>query len=518
MVNKWILPRHPEASFGDQLRLCRPQISLDEDFGLDALPPEELFANIDVVSGRIRKALFNNEPLVIFGHDDPDGITSTLILYQFFNSCGYQKHHYYIPNRLTESHGIQDSFVDYVAKNRLSLAITVDNGIASFDGVERLKTLGCETLIIDHHLIQPDQLPNACSILNPQLANCGYPFKSLAGVGVVLMLIRYLARMLEHDFPDSFYFWTAVGSIADKVPMIGLNRIIVRHVMQHWSRISDPSIEFLMRNFSRIGTDMELYNFLVYTARLIANGREDGGQHKAMRFLLQMGDEKAVLFQELETLKKNWEGELNRVFGFVDTISSGFEGNSFIYFDDEDMIPYHLLGTAASYVVSSFGVPTIMLKHHNGNLVCEGRCADGFNMVDAFDHCKALLMQFGGHPRAAGFTMDAASYDAFLECYNEFLDSNLFHHKPQALQEIDIAVKLEELNKENWELMERLLPYGIGNREPLLLLRKKNPGSLSPQFQLEYNSVNLPSGDELDLVFRWKSPGSIRVMGNLPQT
>ena len=207
--------------------------------GIESLPDEALFANIDEVAERIRTAMFRNEPMIIFGHDDPDGITSTYILYKFLESCGYQRHDYYIPNRNLEPHGIQNGFVEYVKQGGYKLVITVDNGISAKVGVEQLNALGCEVIITDHHLVQQDAISDAYTIMNPQLSYCQYPFKQLAGVGVVLMLIRYLSKIWEHPIDPASYFWTAVGSLADKVPMIGLNRIIVRHVLDHFSEVQD---------------------------------------------------------------------------------------------------------------------------------------------------------------------------------------------------------------------------------------------------------------------------------------
>lgn len=402
---------------------------LEADIG--SLPDEALLANIAEVAERISRAMFANEPTVIFGHDDPDGITSTYILYQFFNACGYQKHNYFIPNRNLQAHGIQTDFVEFVREGGYKLVITVDNGISSFQGVERLNQLGCDVVITDHHLIQPETLPQAFAILNPQLPDCKYPFKALAGVGVALMLIRYLGRILEHPVPLSSYFWTAVGSIADKVPMTGLNRIIVRHVIKHWDEMNDPSVDFLLRNHKRIENETNIFTFMQYTARLIANGREENGQHTAMRFLIQMGDAKAALFQSMEAQQKKWEGELNHVFTFLDSITAGFASNAFIFFDDEGVIPYHLMGTGATYVLGKLGVPAILLKQHNGAIVCEGRCSEGFDMVAAFTACKQHLKQYGGHVKAAGFTMEPEQYDAFLECYNNYLTENLSHRNPQ---------------------------------------------------------------------------------------
>jgi single-stranded-DNA-specific exonuclease len=484
----------------------------DLTLGMGSLPDEALLANIGLVAERIEKAMYDNEPTVIFGHDDPDGVTSAYILYHFFNSCGYQKHNYYIPNRNVEPHGIQQGFVDFVRDGGYKLVVTVDNGISSYEGVEKLNRLGCETIITDHHLIQPEHLPRAYAHLNPQLPDCKYPYKSLAGVGVALMLIRYLGHALEHPVSLSSYFWTAVGSIADKVPMTGVNRMIVRHVIENWHSIEDPSVEFLLRNYNRIETDMDVFNFILYTSRLIANGREPDGQHTAMRFLLQVGDAKAELFQSMEAQKKKWEGELNHIFGFLDTVSAGFNGKGFIYFDDDDVIPYPLLGTAATYILGRLGIPTIMLKQHNEDIVCEGRCGEGFNMVEAFSFCKENLKQFGGHVKAAGFTLEPSRYDNFLECYNGYLNENLPETVPSINEEPDAILGMDDFTGPNWRGMELLLPFGQQNQEPRILVPDTSLERLQQRFQFEHGSLAVPVGKTGDVLLLWRAPRTVKIL------
>lgn len=480
--------------------------------GIEDLPDESLFANIERVAERILDAMFNNEPLVIFGHDDPDGITSTYILYHFLNSCGYQKHNYFIPNRNIEPHGIQSGFIDFVEKGGYKLVITVDNGISSYEGVERLNELGCDTIITDHHLIQPERLPRAYALLNPRLPECKYPYKTLAGVGVALMLIRYLAKKLGHEVPLAYYFWTAVGSIADKVPMTGVNRILVRHVLHNWEENQDPSVEFLQRNYNRIGNDTDRFNFIHNTSRLIANGREENGQHTAMRFLLQMGDAKAALFESMEAQKKEWESELHRVFSFLDVITARFEGRSFIYYDDQDIIPYTLLGTSASYILNRLHIPVIMLKTHNDRIVCEGRCEDGFNMVDAFSACKEYLEQFGGHPKAAGFSLEQNNYEGFLECYNRHLNETLSGKDPQLEAEPEASLSISGFSRDEWEELELLLPFGQQNPEPLILFRNATLQDLQDLFQIEHSSHSIPRGKRGRALVHWKAPDSVRIV------
>lgn len=509
MVEPGIEPRSNDIL--NQILTNRGILWQDLSTNVNDLPDEALLPNIEAVADRISRAMFRNEPLVIFGHDDPDGITSTYILYQFFNTCGYQKHNYFIPNRNIEPHGIQQGFVDFVQERGFSLAITVDNGIASYDGVEKLKQLGCDTIIVDHHLIQPEQLPQAYAILNPQLPESQYPYKMLAGVGVVLMLIRYLATRLDHAVPPSAYFWASVGSIADKVPMNGLNRIVVRHAIENWEAMNDPSLEFLLRNNNRIDSPTDVFNFMQTTARLIANGREERGQHTAMRFLLEQGDAKAQLFQQMEGQRRKWESELNRVFSFLDTITAGFEGNAFIYFDDEDVIPYSLLGTAATYVLGKLDIPTIMLKVHNDDIVCEGRCGEGFNMVEAFRHCKDFLKQYGGHVRAAGFTLETANYDGFLECYNRYLNEN-----PSAISTgaavADAEAYLDELDPATWESLEILLPFGQQNPEPQIRVRNTNLDALQQHFNIEHGSAAQNQRGNMDAILSWRGIRSVRVL------
>ncbi|MDD3235735.1 MAG: DHH family phosphoesterase, partial [Candidatus Cloacimonetes bacterium] len=353
--------------------------------------------------------------------------------------------------------------------------------------------------------------PPAYAIMNPQLKECEYPFKALAGVGVALMLIRYLGRVWEHPIDPASYFWAAVGSIADKVPMTGLNRIIVRHVMQNFDAVQDETIEFLLRNYKRINTITDVFNFIQYTARVTANGREANGQHTALRFILQISDAKATLFEDLEKQKKTWEGELNRVFSFLDTLGTDFIGNYFVYYDDEDAIPYPLLGTAATYIVNKLGIPTIMLKHHNGNTVCEGRCGEGFNIVNAFSSCKAHLKQFGGHPKAAGFTMNPGYYDAFIECFNDYLVQNWIAPN---LNECnwEVEADLEDLSAENWNKLELLLPWGQMNSEPVIKISNVNRNKLAESLSIDHAGVDIPSTGNGDAVVLWKNSGMIKVL------
>ncbi len=483
---------------------------------LDDLPDEALLANIESVAERIRTALYDNEPMVIFGHDDPDGITSAYVLYRYLESCGYQKHHYFIPNRNLEHHGIQKSFIDFVKKEHYPLVITVDNGISAYEGVEILNQLGCDVLITDHHLVQPEQIPNAYAILNPQLPECEYPYKMLAGVGVVLMLVRYLSKLLEHPVEPALYFWTAIGSIADKVPMKNINRIIVRYVIDNFDSVKDNTIEFLLRNHNRISSVSDKACFLQYCCRLIANGREKDGQHIALRFMLQRSDEKVRLFQLLEEEKANWESSLNNVFKLVDTLLEDFDSEAFIYFDDEDLIPYPLLGTVATYVVNNMNIPAIFLKKRHDVMVCEGRCSTGFNMVEAFTYCKESLIQYGGHAKAAGFTMNPEKYNTFIELFHEYMKPQLEALKQMHNLHIDGVIDYHQLSNKLWQELDILIPYGQENPEPVLVINNCTIELLSDKFNVDNCGINLPNEGLWNIALQLKSANLLKILDYQP--
>jgi single-stranded-DNA-specific exonuclease len=512
MKRHWSITTDAKLSVTEQI--CQKR-NIDPAFlhlTLADLPSEKLLANIEAVADRIRTALYRNEPLVIFGHDDPDGITSAYILYRFLETCGYQKHHYYIPNRNLEPHGIQASFLQAVKEGKYPLIITVDNGISALEGVQALNQMGCEVIITDHHLVQPDQIPQAVAILNPQLPESRYPYKMLAGVGVVLMLIRYLSEMLEHKIEPALYFWTAIGSIADKVPMTGVNWILVRHVIEHWDELNDSTIQFLQRNYTRISTKADKMGFMQYCSRLIANGREVGGQHIAMRFMLQLSDEKARLFQLLEEEKNEWESALNGVFKLVDTLLTDYEGDAFIYYDDEDLIPYSLLGTAATYVVNNLDIPVIMLKNRHNMIVCEGRCNSSFNIVEAFTYCKSALIQFGGHAKAAGFTMQHDKYNDFIDLFHEYILAPSSISKQPRYLEIDAVVNWSEVGNGIWSELDKFTPYGQENLEPVIVLQGCTLAQINEKFLIDNNSSHLPTDQLLNVAVQFKNHSTLRIL------
>ncbi|MCK7532229.1 MAG: hypothetical protein MZV63_14975 [Marinilabiliales bacterium] len=201
------------------------------------------------------------------------------------------------------------------------------------------------------------------------------------------------------------------------------------------------------------------------------------------------------LFQLLEEEKNGWEGALNNVFKLVDTLLDEFSGDAFIYFDDEDLIPYTLLGTAATYVVNNLGIPTLFIKKRNEVMVCEGRCTNSFNMVEAFVNSKDCLIQSAAMPKPPALpcnlkTIMLSSSNSMPSCAATRIispeETNLV---------IDAVIKADALSNRMWNEAEILIPYGQENPEPVVLVKGCTLGQLEERFSIDNRSLSVPTGE-----------------------
>lgn len=467
--HRWIYiePQDPDPI--EQIRRNRNYSSDFFEADLEHLPPETLLKDVDKATERIIDAVQKKEKILIFGDDDPDGITSTYLLFSFLELIGSQNHFYYIPNRSTDAFGIQPHIVSLVREQGFTLLITVDGGSSSVEGVESLKPLGCDVIITDHHIVPPER-PDAYAMINPKQIDCAYPYKMVAGVGVVLLLIRYASRLLETRIPLSWYFWTMVGTIADKVPLNGVNRIICREVLNNWSRIEDPTVRFLMNYQPCDGMPQSVLNLVNYAYKILSSGRQPGGENRAMDFLLASSHDKSQIIQYLLEKRNDYESHVSNVIDYARNLSVNPEDLYLLLEDIEDRIPLQVLGMTASYLSSQHRIPVLILKPKGEHLVCEARSTAGFNLVKAFENCQEHLIQYGGHAQAAGFSIEPNLLSSFKECFDRYI----LRRKEDILDyrtiEIDAVITPQELDFSLHQRLEHFLPFGQGNPEPVFLM------------------------------------------------
>jgi single-stranded-DNA-specific exonuclease len=460
--------------------------------------------DIDLASDRIVKAVKNNEKIMIFGHDDLDGITSTYILFDFLSKIGSQNHYFYIPNRNTDNHGMQDGFIRLISEEKIDLLITVDGGISDFHAVERINETGCNVIITDHHQVQ-SELPDALAIMNPRQQDCNYPYDMLAGVGVVYMLILNLGRKLNFDIDKNYLFWVSVGSIADKVPMTGVNRILVKKVLDEWSSFNDSTLRMILNNDQYPVNHTARMGIIRYIIKLLSNGRKPRGENLIMDLLLRPIGEKEKILQKLLSDFEIFESRISKLRFHLNTLTGTINEDYYIYFDDSGLIPDDLLGFSAAFLASSLKIPVIMLSQKGDIVSCEARCTDGFNLIDAFKFCSESLIQYGGHIKAAGFTIEPEKVPLFKKKFIEYVEGQSTTINENKKITVDAVFKNNDLDSFKDFLQTDfhfLQPYGENNPSPYYLLR-----NFSKQFHWQNlkidNSSQLSSEGMFHLILKF---------------
>ncbi len=286
MKFRWSYKHSDKDTIFDQIKENR---RINDSFihsSINDLPDHSLLKDIDIAADRIIRAVQQKEKIIIYGHDDVDGITSTYILYHFLEKLGSQNHFYYIPNRLIDNHGIQQNFINKVKEGKFNLVITVDGCVSCKDALAEIMSFDCDVIVTDHHIVQEDLLPSALAIVNPKQKDCKFPFEMIAGVGVTYFLIKQIAEKTNIPENRNYLFWVAVGSISDKVPLLGATRIMVKEVLDTWSTFDDKTLYKLSPYLEPGINYFQRMNNIHYIIKLLSNGRDKNGEHKSMKLLI----------------------------------------------------------------------------------------------------------------------------------------------------------------------------------------------------------------------------------------
>ena len=505
---------------------------------LDDLPSETLLKDLPKAVKRIFQAIKRNEKIIVYGHDDLDGITSCYLIFDFLSCAGSVNHYYYLPNRLVDRHGICQNALDFAVAYQAKLIISVDNGISSVQEVKDLNEIGIDTIILDHH-IPGDELPSAYAIINPKQEDCQYPEKMLAGVGVCFMIVRELCRQAEIEFKDVWYFWTAVGTIADKVPLQGINRKIVKFVMHNFELfLKDYLLMYLYNQQKKFVFNPSKMGFINFVIRTLYNGRELNGKNKSFQLIMSNQFEKELLYNDLQqireqndtlikqnlkwleenilyTLKKNeFKFSQNGLYEFNEGVYAYTKNNKLmllLVLDKKHNLAYSLLGIHANFLYHELKVPVIMLKHkHESNFVAEARGPKWFDLVNSFNYCQEFFIQYGGHVKAAGFLIEEKRILPLLSKLNEFILTNEFS-MPEINNSIKIDAEFSHFNKETIDYFyEMLEPFGQSFSEPLILIKNYNYSE-----EDRYYFYNLPEeitlGENYDLLVEINEHKNYRV-------
>ncbi|MGL5741619.1 MAG: single-stranded-DNA-specific exonuclease RecJ [Legionella sp.] len=461
------------------------------DKQLHTLLPFDLLTGIDAACLRLEKALRAQHRILIIGDFDADGATSTALAITALSAMGAQFVDYLVPNRFEFGYGLTPQIVDVASKWQPGLIITVDNGITSFEGVERANQLGIDVLITDHHL-PAEMLPNACAIVNPNQQGCAFPSKSIAGVGVIFYVMLALRRHLvnvhwfrEMDVPEpnmaSFLDLVALGTVADVVGLDQNNRIMVNQGMarirQGHCRVGIKAlIEVSGRECSRL-RESDL-GFAI-APRLNAAGRLDDmalGIECLITSDLQQAKNYCQQLDELNEERKQIETKMKEQAMLaleklaLKTDSSNHLPIALCLFDKT----WHqgVIGILAGRVKERYHRPVIAFAEvSDEELKGSARSVPDLNIRDVLAAIDKdypdLINKFGGHAMAAGLSIHPKSLNTFREAFVEEVNKHLDLSQCEGELLTDGPLQPEEFSLETAQIIHQAGPWGQQFAEPV---------------------------------------------------
>ncbi len=450
--------------------------------GLTELPDPFRMRGMEAAVEAIRRALREGRRIALYGDYDVDGVTSTALLADFLRAAGGDVVTY-VPHRIVEGYGLNADAVARLAARGVRLLLSLDCGITSVAEVRAAAGMGLETVVVDHHTV-PVELPAATAILNPHQPGCEYPFRHLAAVGVAFCLAMALRRRLreagwfgpgrpEPNLKTSLDL-VALGTVADVVPLVGVNRILVRAGLEELSRTRRPGLRALKRvagisegaavSAGQVGFRLG--------PRINAAGRLDDAA-RGVELLLAQEDAEASRLAGVLDDENSARREIERQIleqataQAQERVAAGARG--LVLFDER----WHpgVVGIVASRVVERFHRPAVLVGVADGVGRGSGRSIETFHLHDALTHCAPHLTRFGGHRHAAGVTVAPAALPAFRAAFEAHAGERISEEELVPRCRIEGRLGAEAVSERVVRALERLAPFGAGHPEPLFALR-----------------------------------------------
>ena len=417
----------------------------------------------------IRRAIDQGKKIAVFGDYDVDGVTSTCVMTRVLRSLGADVRRY-IPDRLSEGYGLSMGAMDRLAQDGIGLIVTVDSGVSAFEEIARARELGMEVVVTDHHECR-EELPDANAVVNPKRADSTYPFAELAGVGVAFKLACALAgdgqqRAVLEQYADL----VALGTVADVMPLIGENRIIVAAGLRRMAETQNVGLSMLLHESGQQGKRLTASTIsFILAPRINAAGRLGHADMAAELFLTddprraqtlamalceqnkqRQATENQILEQALQKLRREYDPLEDQV----------------IVLAGEDW-HHGVIGIVSSRICDRYACPTVLIALEDGIGKGSGRSVKGFNLYEALCDSAPLLERFGGHELAAGLTIREENIQQFHENMEAWAREHVNPQELMPILHIDCPIAPEFISTEATRGLDVLEPFGMGNPQPV---------------------------------------------------
>lgn len=468
----------------------------------------QLLPDIEPALARIVKAIKRKEKIVIWGHEDLDGITSVVILYETIIALQGQPI-YHIPTKGKDKHGLSVEKAQEFAQNGVKLIITVDCGITNLKEIDEINKLGIDVIVTDHHEVL-DKLPNAVANINPKRSDSEYPFRFLAGCGIAFKLavglVDYCLKVNISELmslkPD-FWAYLALGTISDRVPLVDENRILAKYGWQQFQKVKNPAILAVLE-ISKINPAKLTYE--QFFSDIVPIFSSANGNLACEYFLHK--DYQACLnwVSDLLAQSQAWQKEARENLLLAEEIADITPG---IIFVRDERLSLRVLGHIAGKLKDRYQLPTLVLGYKNGDWVGECRGINGVDLIALLKAHSNYFSAYGGHKKACGFTIADKDVQSFIKSAKKYAKEHFVGNIINENKIIPEAIlPLNELDAD----FLRLTPFGENNPSPILISPETTLISTNHRFILP-NRNNLEIINNTDQSFNHD-----KINGNLLYT
>lgn len=439
---------------------------------LEQLYNPHLLKGADEAAALIKRKIQEKKKIRIIGDYDIDGVNATYILYKGLKRCQALVD-YEIPDRMKDGYGINEHLIQYAYEEGVDTILTCDNGIAAVDQIGYAKDHGMTVIVTDHHEPQ-DRIPPADVIVNPKQEGCPYPFKNLCGAAVAWKVVQCLYELFDIGWEASLEFLeqTAIATVGDVMDLTEENRILVKEGLKKLNHTTNPGLHALIQANGLEQAQLNAYHIgFVLGPCINASGRLDTAK-RALSLLLEENAEKAAaLAQELKELNDERKDMTAKgVEQAVELIENG------PLKEDKVLVVYlpgcheSLAGIIAGRLRERYYRPTIVITDSAEGIKGSGRSIETYNMFEELMKCKELFTKFGGHPMAAGLSMEKGMAEVLRKRLNE--QTTLTSEDLTEKVVIDVPMPIDYITEHLVEELSVLEPFGKANTKPVFAEKK----------------------------------------------
>ena len=435
-----------------------------------------LFPDMERAAERLLRARSEGELVCIYGDYDVDGVTGSAQLLLFLREIGMEPD-LYIPHRTREGYGLNAEAIRQIAERGTRIIVTADCGASAHAEVSLAQRLGVDVIICDHHHV-PEARPPAYAVLNPMAKDCPFSFTGLAGAGVVFYLLMglrmYLREAGETVLPDlrNYLDLVCLGTVADLVPLIEENRVLVTHGLKRIVHSQRPGVQAL-KEVSGEGDMTSRYIGFRLGPRINASGRLAEAQKAVELLTTDDLDRARMLASELNTENQARQGIEQQILDEAAAMAEGLPdlaGRRSLVLASDTWHP-GVIGIVASRLVERFARPTFMIAVKEGFGKGSGRSPKAFHLYEGLTACADLLEGYGGHRQAAGLSIRAELVEAFAERFEAVVQERVTAEDLIPCIDVDAELDLSSINAATIDDIGQLEPYGQGNPEPIFVAR-----------------------------------------------